>query len=229
MAKGRQIILAAGSGILLLVSLAQPQEPPAEPSGGLAQTEDALAAFQPLAPDSIPQQTAIDAYNRGLEYRNKARKLEEQAATAEGEKAANKAAKAQKSYKKAIGQFRMAVKQVPSFHQALGGLGHALLMTGQYEEALEAYDRALAIGPRYPEAIEERGEAYLGLGRIEEAKGAYMQLFQVDRECAAELMTAMKRWLDERSSDADELSAETIEGFATWIEERGERTPAEQS
>ncbi len=32
----------------------------------------------------------------------------------------------------------------------------------------------------------------------------------------------MKRWLDERSSNADELSAETIEGFATWVEERSE-------
>jgi tetratricopeptide (TPR) repeat protein len=223
----RQVTLLLSAFALVLPIGAQTQvleDAGDERTGGLAKTDAALAALGRLAdlPDLIPQQEAINAYNRGLEYRNKAWKLEEQAATAEGEKAAKKAAKAQKSYKEAIGQFRMAVKQVPNFHQAVGSLGYALLKTGQYEEALEAYDRALAIGPRYPEAIEERGEAYLGLDRIEEAKGAYMQLFQIDRESAAELMTAMKRWLDERSSDADELSAETIEGFATWIEERSE-------
>ena len=204
------------------VSLAKPQEPPDERTGGLAKTDDALAPLESRndRPALSQQDKAINAYNRGLEHRDKAWKLEEQAAAAEGEKAAKKAAKAQKSYKEAIRQFRMAVEQVPNFHQALGGLGYALLKTEQYEEALDAYDRALTIGPRYPEAIQERGEAYLGLDRIEEAKGAYTQLFPVDRKCAGELMTAMKRWLDERSIDADELSAETIEGFATWIEER---------
>ena len=49
-----------------------------------------------------------------------------------------------------------------------------------------------------------------------------MQLFQFDRERAAELMTAMKRWLDERRSDAGGLSEEAIEDFATWVEERSE-------
>jgi len=76
----------------------------------------------------------------------------------------------------------------------------------------------LTIGPLYPEAIEERGEAYLGLDRIEEAKSAYLDLSRVDREAAAELMTAMKRWLDERRGASGELSAETIEGFANWLD-----------
>jgi tetratricopeptide (TPR) repeat protein len=217
----RQVTLLLSAIALLLPIGAQaqiPTQPGDDATGGLARNDDALAALQPLAlmPD------AINAYNRGLEYRNKAWKLEEQAATADGEKAAKKAAKAQKSYKAAIRQFRIAVEQEPNFHQAFGSLGCALLKTGRYEKALEAYDRALAIGPRYPEAIEERGEAYLGLDRIDEAKDAYMLLLRVNRELAAELMTAMKRWLDERSGDANELSAETIEGFAAWIEERSE-------
>ncbi len=130
--------------------------------------------------------------------------------------------KAQKAYKKAIGQFRDAVEQVPAFHQAWSSLGYALRKTGQYQESLEAYDRSLAIDPRYVEAIEYRGEAYLGLDRIEEAKGAYMELFQLDRERAAELMTAMKRWLEERRQDAGDLSPETLDSFATWVEERSD-------
>ena len=222
------LLALASIGFLTLVaapamSLAEPQAPPDERTGGLAANEDALESLKGGMPAIVtPQQKANTAYNRGLEYRNKAWRLEEQAATAEGEKAAKKAAKAQKSYQKAIGQFRIAVEQVPDFHQALGSLGYALLKTGQYEEALDAYDRALAIGPLYPEAIEERGEVYLGLDRIEEAKGAYMQLIRIDRERAAELMTAMKRWLDQQRGDAGGLSEEAIESFAVWIEERSE-------
>ena len=121
-----------------------------------------------------------------------------------------------------VNQFGVASEQVPDFHQAFSSLGYALRKTGKYPESLEAYDRALTIAPGYPEAIEYRGEAYLGLDRIEEAKGAYMQLFQIDRDRAAELMTAMKRWLDERHSEAGGLSDELIDSFATWVEERGE-------
>ena len=206
------------------VSLAEPQEPPPEQTGGLARTDEELGDIgEPVGtPASTPQQKALDAYNRGLEYRDKAWKLEEQAATATGEKAARKAAKAQRAYEKAIEQFRKAVERVPNFAQALGSLGYALLKTGQYEEALAAYDRALAIGPRYPEAIQERGEACLGLDRIEEAKSAFIELVPIDGECAAELMSAMRRWLDQRRGDANGLSEEAIESFAVWIDERSE-------
>ena len=169
-----------------------------------------------------PEQKAKMAYNDGLEYRNKAWKLEGEAAESDGEKAAKKLAKAEKAYKKAIGRFRDAVKEVAEFHQAWSSLGYALRKTGQYQESLEAYDRSLALSPNYVEAIEYRGEAYLGLNRLEEAKAAYMQLFQMDRERAAELMTAMKRWLEERRNDAGEVAPEVIDSFATWVEERSE-------
>ncbi len=222
-------LLFAPASIVLLtlvaaptVTLAQAQEPPDEQTGGLARTEEALGDFgrQTDMTDKSSQKKAIKAYNVGLEYRNKAWKLEEQAATADGEKAAKKAAKAQESYGKAIEQFRQAVEVMPDFYQALGSLGYALLKTGQCGEALEAYDRALAIGPVYPAAIEERGEAYLGLDRTEEAKGAYEQLFRIDRKRAAELMSAMRRWLDKRRGDAGGLSEDAINSFAVWIEER---------
>ncbi len=49
-----------------------------------------------------------------------------------------------------------------------------------------------------------------------------MQLFQIDRERAAELMTAMKRWLEKRRADAGGLSQETIDEFAAWVEERSD-------
>ena len=174
------------------------------------------------APELTPEQKAMAAYNQGLEYRNRAWELEEEAAGQEGAKADKKLGKAQKAYQKAIREFRRAVELEADFHQAHSSLGYALRKTGQFEESLAAYDRALAIDPRYAEAIEYRGEAYLGLDRIEEAKSAYMELFRMDRERAAELMTAMKRWLEQRRQDAGELSQETIDSFAAWVEERSD-------
>ena len=222
-----RLLALASTGFLAFVaapavSLAGPQESPREKTGGLARTEGSLGDIrQPAETTAVtPQQKALNAYHRGLEYRDKARELEEQAAAAKGEKAARKAAKARRSHEKAIAQFRKAIERVPKFAQALGCLGYALLQTGQYEEALAAYDRALAICPRYPEAIEERGEVYLGLDRIEGAKSAYIELVPIDLESADRLMTAMKRWLDQRRGDAGGLSEEAIESFAIWIEER---------
>ena len=174
------------------------------------------------APKLTPEQKAMVAFNEGLEHRNKAWKLEEQASSAEAAKAEKKAMKAQSAYAKAIERYRTAVELAPEFYQAWSSLGYALRKTGQYEESLAAYDRALAIDPRYAEAIEYRGEAYLGLDRVEEAKAAYMLLFQIDRERAAELMTAMKRWLEARRSDAGALSEADVESFSTWVEERSE-------
>ena len=190
--------------------------------GGLARTEESLGDIGDPADMTAPgrQQKALNAYHRGLELRDKARKLEEQAAAATGEKAARMAAKAYRAHEKSIPQFRKAIELVPKFAPALGSLGYALLETGRYEEAVAAYDRALEIGPRYPEAIVERGEAYLALDRIEEAKSAYIELVPIDGEGAAQLMNAMKRWVDRRRGDAGGLSEEAIESFAAWIEVR---------
>ena len=176
----------------------------------------------PAEPQITPEQKAMAAYNRGIELRDKAWKLEEEAALLSGGKAEKKATKAQKAFRNAAEEFRAAVAGKPDFHQAWSSLGYALRRTGEYEESLAAYDRALGIEPSYVEAIEYRGQAYLGLNRLEEAKGAYMQLFKMDRDRAAELMTAMKRWIDERRSDAAGVSQETIDSFATWVEERSE-------
>jgi len=91
---------------------------------------------------------------------------------------------------------------------------------GNYEDALSSYAKALAINPNYPDAIEYRGEAYLGLNQIEEAKGAYMALFRDSRPLADELMVAMHHWADARRKDAQGLSSADVEAFAKWMDER---------
>ncbi|MEM7354232.1 MAG: tetratricopeptide repeat protein [Acidobacteriota bacterium] len=179
----------------------------------------------PAAPEQpkTPEQEGKAAYNLGLKHRDKAWKLEDKAKAAASDSDRDKhLEKAMKQYEKSIPLFETATGKIPSFHQAFSSLGYALRKTGQHEKALEAYDTALKLAPFYGEAVEYRAEAYLGLNRIEEAKDAYMQLFSSNRELANQLMEAMQAWLEARQADPAGVSAETIEGFATWVKERSE-------
>ena len=57
------------------------------------------------------------------------------------------------------------------------------------------------------------------MNRIDDAKQAYMDLFNSDRSLADQLLIAMKEWLQSRRA-AGELSTETIEAFANWVAQR---------
>ena len=177
----------------------------------------------PHTPPQTPQEAGKAAYNSGLEHRDKAWSFEDKAKAANSDAEREKLlAKAQKQYEKAIPLFETATENIPEFHQAFSSLGYALRKTGRHAEALEAYDRALTLAPFYVEAIEYRAEAYLGLGRLDDAKEAYMLLFTGHREHADQLMAAMKTWLEDRRADPAGMSSETLDAFAAWIEERGE-------
>lgn len=188
------------------------------------------AGSRPVAPPAgaapsvtrTPQEVAEAAYNQGLKHRDKAWELEEKAAAASDGEREKLLGKARKQYEKAIPLFRNATERVPSFHQAYSALGYALRKTGDYDESLKAYDRALQLSPTYGEAIEYRAEAYLGLHRIEDAKKSYIQLFNLDRSLADQLMDAMEAWLEERRAEPAGLSPEALDDFAAWCKERSE-------
>jgi tetratricopeptide (TPR) repeat protein len=91
---------------------------------------------------------------------------------------------------------------------------------GRLEDSLAAYDRALALNGIYTEAIEYRAETYLGLDRLEEAKGAYIDLFSGDPARADLLMKAMQEWIVERRETPGTVDAETVNEFASWVDKR---------
>lgn len=182
-----------------------------------------FAAGGAEVPSADPADQAAEAYNRGLESRDKAWKLETQSESATDEKQRGKLlGKAQKEYGKAIRAFRSATESDPQMHQAFSSLGYALRKTGQYEDSLAAYNQALELEPGYAEAIEYRAEAFLGLNRLGEAREAYMQLFREDRERADELMTAMQRWVELRQADPGDLDPATLDEFSVWVRDRAE-------
>ena len=179
----------------------------------------------PSEPEKTPEEEAIDYYNQGIAARDRAWKLEEKAAAEESEaKAAKMRKKVGKSYKAAAGNFERAVRRNPQMFQAFSSLGYALRKTGDYTAALEAYNTALELEPKYTEAIEYRAEAYLGLNRIDDAKQAFEQLMDMNRQHALELLEAMQKWVAEKSTDPGELGAQAVKEFELWIQDRAERS-----
>jgi tetratricopeptide (TPR) repeat protein len=170
---------------------------------------------------STPEDQAKDAYNSGVRSIKKAQEYDADAAKAPSpEKAAKAQGKAHQAYSKALEQFIDAVSKQPSMYQAWNYIGFANRHLGNYDDSLSAYAKALELNPDYPDAIEYRGEAYLGLNRIDDAKQAYMSLFRDSRGLADELMTAMHHWIDARRKDAQGVAQENLEAFSQWVEER---------
>jgi tetratricopeptide (TPR) repeat protein len=170
---------------------------------------------------SSPEEMAKNAYNSGVRSIKEAREYESDAAKASKPEKSSKALdKAHKYYSKALEEFTDAVSHQPAMYQAWNYIGFANRHLGNYDAALSAYARALELNPSYPDAIEYRGEAYLGLNKIAEAKEAYMTLFRDSRSLADQLMTAMREWTDARRRDPRGLAPADIEEFSKWVEDR---------
>ena len=172
-------------------------------------------------PSGSAENQAKDAYNSGVRSIKKAQGYDSDAAKASSpEKAAKAQDKAHQAYSKALEQFIDAVAKQPTMYQAWNYLGFANRHLGNYDDSLSAYAKALELNPAYPDAIEYRGEAYLGLNRVDDAKQAYMSLFRDSRGLADELMMAMRHWIDARHKDPQGVAPETLEAFSQWVEER---------
>jgi len=170
------------------------------------------------------EQEAAEHYNRGIAHRDAAWNLEKQLAASTEEKSRAKLEKKiRKEYLSAVDAFQAAVDRNVGMFQAHSDLGYALRKTGDYESSLASYDRALAIEPGYTLAVEYRGETYLALNRTDEAKDAYLMLFSEDRAQADKLLSAMKGWVEQRSSSpGDGIQAGEVESFGAWVVEREE-------
>jgi tetratricopeptide (TPR) repeat protein len=168
-----------------------------------------------------PQSMAQSAYNSGVKLVEKGDASSADAAHQPDERKRQKAReKAQEAYRASARKFAQALEYDALLHPAWNYLGYAQRKLGNYNDALLAYDRALQLKPGYPEAIEYRGHAYLGLGRLNEAKDAYLTLFPGNRKLAASLLGAMQSWVSEHRGNAGPVDAAAFESFASWVEER---------
>jgi tetratricopeptide (TPR) repeat protein len=174
-------------------------------------------------PSRSPEEMAIASYNSGIDHKDKGLKLEAAAAGVANPKDRAKADdKAKKEYEKALKDFKSAASGSPQMYQAYNGMGFSYRKTGDYVKALEMYEKALKLKPGFPDAIEYRGEAYLGLNRIDDAKAAYLEVLAADRKQADTLMAAMKVWIQEHKTTPAGVDAATVDGLEKWIGERSE-------
>ena len=160
---------------------------------------------------------AVEYYESGLAHKERAWQQQAAATTAGEEERLVLLAEAQVEFQAAVKAQGKALGLHLNFHQAANELGYALRQTGDYRKALGAYNFALSIKPDFYPAIEYRGEAYLALGMLDQAKSAYMTLFSNDPPLAAQLLAAMEASPIENSVPAeDELRA----SFQEWVAER---------
>ena len=168
-----------------------------------------------------PEDEAKSAYNAGVKQIEKAKDFEQDAAGASDDRKRERALKkAQGAYEKAAREFEKAVSKMPELHEGWNYLGFARRHLGRYDASLEAYDRALQLKPGYADALEYRGETYLGLDRLDDARKAYMDLYASSRKHADELLASMQKYVEARRKEPNGLSAQTLDEFARWVDER---------
>jgi tetratricopeptide (TPR) repeat protein len=168
-----------------------------------------------------PEQEAVSLYNSGISYRDKAAKLEtEAAAETDGKKRETLEAKAKDKHEDSIKKFAKATEKNPNLYPAWSSLGYAYRKIGNYNASLEAYGKALQIQPNYTPAIEYRAEAYLGLNQLDQVKSVYMTLLSMDRQRADELSAAIDKWLVKRKADPAGMNPAELDEFAKWAEQR---------
>jgi tetratricopeptide (TPR) repeat protein len=191
-------------------------------AGGGMMRQAAPQQPQSRSREETPAQKAVGAYNEGLHLLKKADKAQEAATAASDAGKKDKAAReAKDKYTSAHTKFEQAVQLDPTTHEAWNLLGYTSRKLGNYQEALAAYDKALSLKPGYPEALEYRGEAYLGLDHVPDAKQAYLDLFAGNRALAEKLLNAMKAWVAAQRA-APGGAGSGVDDFDHWIQERAQ-------
>jgi len=207
-------IAAMGLGVLVVVlgsGAAFAAGGGGAPSGG--------GSFNMPEREKTPEEQAKSAYKQGIRAVKAADKLAKSAEEATDDEKKTKAQdKANRQYENARGYFAAALQRKADMYEAWNYVGYTSRKLGDYDKALLSYDQALRLNPSYNEAIEYRGVAYLGLNRVDDAKNAYMQLFQSSRPLADQLMAEMQKWV--AGSRAAGNAAPEVDALAQWIDER---------
>jgi tetratricopeptide (TPR) repeat protein len=160
------------------------------------------------APKAAPSAQDSAVYNDALKLMKQGDDLQGQAG-------------AREAYASARTKLQSLVARAPQLAEAWNALGYTQRKLGSYDDALASYARALDLKPGYPEALEYRGEAYLRLNRIQDAKQTYLDLFATNRTIAATLLESMKTWLKAQRG-ASGVAASVVTDLEQWVQERSQ-------
>jgi cytochrome c-type biogenesis protein CcmH/NrfG len=102
-------------------------------------------------------------------------------------------ARVMKDWAAAEAAFRQAIVQQPTFADAWNELGYALRNQRRHGESVDAYHEALRLRPEFPEALEYLGEAYVDMGKLDDARAVLARLRPLDAGRAQELAEAIAK------------------------------------
>jgi tetratricopeptide (TPR) repeat protein len=201
-------MMPGGGGQMPGRPTAQPIDPSGEPAPSSSSSEK-------------PDIAAKKAFKAGMKSLDKAKEYEAVAdSTANPDKKANAIGKMDDAYDKALDQFTEALSNKGDMVEAWDNVGYVHLHLRAYREAIDDYNHVLGLKPELQEAIEHRGEAYLAIDRLDDAKIAYMDLYNHSPALAAQLMQAMQKWLADHRTDAHGMRAADVDAFDKWLQER---------
>jgi tetratricopeptide (TPR) repeat protein len=187
------------------------------PSAGVPPSEEMQSS--PTA--DKPEAEAKKAYTAGMKSLAKAKDHESAAAGAQNaDKKSSALEKMGDAYNRALDQFTEALRNKGDMYEAWNNVGYIHLRLGAYAESVDDYNHTLALKPDLTEAVLHRAEAYLALDRLDDAKSAYMDLFNHERALADQLMTAMQKWLAEHRGNANGMRVSDVDAFDKWLQER---------
>lgn len=190
------------------------------PGGGMSGPGGGAPSDSP-PPAENSDKKADKAYKAGMKSLAKAKDQTAVAAAATNEDKKNAALeKVNDAYGRALDQFTEALVNNGDMYQAWNNVGYIHLRLGAYGESVDDYNHALKLKPDLLDAIEHRAEAYVAIDRLDEAKAAYMDLFNHDRQLADELMSVMQGWVTAHRTNANGMRAGDIDAFAKWVQER---------
>jgi tetratricopeptide (TPR) repeat protein len=169
-----------------------------------------------------PRELAMASFQRGEAARKDAIEAMQQAQTATDAAAKQEALDtATDRIKRALRYYKEATRADRRAYYAWNGMGFCQRTLGDNEAALASYDKALKIEPGFPQAVEYRGEAYLNLGKLEDAKAAYLDLFGRERPLSDLLLHKFQAWVALAKQNPQSPGAQArLDEFAKWVEER---------
>jgi tetratricopeptide (TPR) repeat protein len=192
--------------------------PPITGSGGRTGQQNEI----PSAPiDVKPDKAAAKAYAAAMKSMLKAHELEDTIAKAtDPDKKYNARSKLDDTYGRALEQFTEVLRNKNDMYDAWNKIGYIHLHFGAYRESIDDYNHALALKPELFEAIQHRGEAFMGVDHLDEAKAAYMDLFFHARPLADQMMVTMQAWLQSHRAAPNGMRTADIDAFDKWLQER---------
>lgn len=124
------------------------------------------------------------------------------------------------AYNRALDQFTEALSNKGDMVEAWNNVGYIHLKLGAFAEAVDDYNHTLALKSDFPEAIEHRAEALMAVDRVDDAKAAYMDLFNHQRPLADQLLAVMQQWISDHRANLNGMRSTDIDTFEKWVQER---------